>query len=159
MISIIAAVGRNMTIGCANRLPWRIPNDLQYFKRITMGHTVIMGRKTFESIGRPLPGRLNVVISRKEHFSSEGIVSVGSFESAMKFAGDDEAFVIGGASVYATAISHAKRMYITFIDQDFKGDSYFPYIHPDVWEKIMETKGVKDKENPVDYFFQVYDRK
>ncbi|HEX9060144.1 MAG TPA: dihydrofolate reductase [Clostridia bacterium] len=159
MISIIAAVGRDMVMGCANRLPWKLPNDLQYFKRTTMGHPVIMGRKTFESIGKPLSGRLNVVVSSKKHFFSKGLVTVDSLESAMYLVRDDEAFVIGGASVYSSAIGYAKRLYITYIDNDFKGDSYFPYIDPDVWEKTMETRGEKDKENPFDYFFQVYDRK
>ena len=120
-------MAKNRTIGLDNTLPWRIPADMQHFKRLTMGHHLIMGRKTFESIGRPLPGRRNIVITRNAEWAATGAERADSFESAMALAGDAERVcVIGGAEIYALALPHAHELQLTEIDADFEGDAFFP---------------------------------
>ena len=139
MISMIVAVARNGVIGHANDLIWHISEDLRRFKAITTGHPVIMGRKTFESIGRPLPGRTNVVISRNENFRPEGCLVVDSFEKAVAmFPPDEEAFVIGGAQVYAQALPIADRLYLTEID--YEGDTRFPDWDRSAWTLSSEHR-------------------
>ncbi|MCX7841889.1 MAG: type 3 dihydrofolate reductase [Clostridia bacterium] len=158
MISLIAAVARDNIIGKGNSLPWRLPADLAYFKKVTMGHKVIMGRKTFESIGKPLPGRSNVIISRDRDYKAEGCTIVNSIDEAERLCVDEEAFIIGGAQVYEMFIDRADRLYITFIDEAFDGDAYFPNIDPSVWRQVSKTKGEKDEKNPFDYYFIIYER-
>ena len=130
MISLIAAQGRNRVIGAANSLPWHIPEDLKYFKRVTQGHPVIMGRKTYESIGRLLPGRENRIVSRQRDYAVAGARTFGSVREACEAEcagpGADEIFVIGGAQIYAAALRFADRLYLTLIDYDFVGDVFFP---------------------------------
>ena len=141
MISMIVAVDRNGVIGHANDLIWHISEDLRRFKAITTGHPVIMGRKTFESIGRPLPGRTNVVISRNENFRPEGCLVVDSFEKAVAmFPPDEEAFVIGGAQVYAQALPIADRLYLTEIEADYEGDTRFPDWDRSAWTLSSEHR-------------------
>ena len=141
MISMIVAVARNGVIGHANDLIWHISEDLRRFKAITTGHPVIMGRKTFESIGRPLPGRTNVVISRNENFRPEGCLVVDSFEKAVAmFPPDEEAFVIGGAQVYAQALPIADRLYLTEIEADYEGDTRFPDWDRSAWTLSSEHR-------------------
>lgn len=141
MISMIVAVARNGVIGHANDLIWHISEDLRRFKAITTGHPVIMGRKTFESIGRPLPGRTNVVISRNENFRPEGCLVVDSFEKAVAmFPPDEEAFVIGGAQVYAQVLPIADRLYLTEIEADYEGDTRFPDWDRSAWTLSSEQR-------------------
>jgi dihydrofolate reductase len=127
MISLIVAHDKNRVIGYENKMPWHLPGDLQYFKEMTMGKPVIMGRKTFESIGRPLPGRRNIVITRNEHYNADGIEVVSSLDEALQLTKDaEETMVIGGEQILRLALPLADRLYITLIDAEFKGDTYFP---------------------------------
>lgn len=162
MISLIVAMGENRVIGNKNELPWHLPEDLKYFKRVTMGHPVIMGRKTFESIGRPLPGRKNIVISAQEDYVAEGCTVLHSIEEVLmlneKNPGE-EYFVIGGAEIYKALLPVADRLYITFIYEKFEGDTVFPPFKINEWELVSRQKGLKSEENPYDFEFLVYERK
>ena len=127
MISLIVAHDENRVIGYENAMPWHLPGDLQYFKKMTMGKPVIMGRKTFESIGRPLPGRRNIVITRNEAYNAESIEVVTSLEAAIVLAGDvEEIMIIGGEQIFTQSLPLADRLYITLINHTFTGDTYFP---------------------------------
>ncbi|MCX8129960.1 MAG: dihydrofolate reductase [Clostridia bacterium] len=158
MISLILAMDKNRTIGLENKLPWRLPADLAYFKKVTMGHAVIMGRKTFESIGKPLPGRRNIIISRNNSYTAEGCTVYNSVEEVVDSVGDEDVFVIGGANIYNEFINYAQRLYITLIEETFIGDAFFPEIDSAGWKLISKEKGIKDEKNPYDYCFMLYDR-
>ncbi len=131
-LSIIVAMTEDRVIGKDNRLPWRLPEDLKRFKKITMGHPIIMGRKTFDSLGRPLPGRTNIVLTRNPGFKHAGVHVARSLEDAVHFAetqeGGDEQFVIGGETIYRVALPLAKRLYLTLIHKKIAGDTYFPEV-------------------------------
>lgn len=161
MLSIIVAYDRNKTIGKDNRLPWRIPNDLAYFKRLTTGKTVVMGRKTFKSIGRPLPNRTNIVLSRDKDFEFEGVKKLDSLEKIVQLGQgtEDEMFIIGGDSIYKQALPFVQKLYITFIDENFDGDTFFPEFESSKWKLVSEEKGEKNEKNPYDYYFRVYELK
>lgn len=127
MISLIVAHDLNRVIGYENEMPWHLPSELQYFKKMTMGKPMIMGRKTFESIGRPLPGRRNIVITRNTNYSADGIEVVGSLDEALKLVQDvPEIMIIGGAQIFEQAMAIADKLYITLINYEFNGDTYFP---------------------------------
>jgi dihydrofolate reductase len=159
-ISIIAAMARNRIIGINNTLPWRLPADLQHFKQITMGKPVIMGRKTYESIGRPLPGRLNIVISQNQEYTVEGCQVVHSIDEAFAAASHyDEAMIIGGASFYNQALAYARRLYLTIIDEDFEGDARFPEYSADEWQEIDRIEGVVDAKNTHPHHFITLERR
>ncbi|MCX7176247.1 MAG: dihydrofolate reductase [Proteobacteria bacterium] len=137
-ITLIAAVAKNRVIGAGNALPWRLPEDLKRFKALTLGHPIVMGRKTWESLGRPLPGRTNIVISRAVAFTAPGANLVGSLDQALAAAaatGAEEVFVIGGADIYRQALPLAQRLQLTEIDQDFAGDVHFPAVDPALWRE------------------------
>jgi dihydrofolate reductase len=158
MISLIAAVSKNRVIGKENRLPWKLPNDLKYFKQITLGKTIVMGRKTFESIGRPLKGRRNVVLTRDLSWKHQGVEVIHSLEDIQKLC-CEEVMIIGGEELYKQIIDFADRLYITYIDHIFEGDAFFLEINFEVWKLIKREKGFKDEENKYDYYFEVYERK
>lgn len=143
ILTLIAAVARNGVIGMANRLPWQLPADLKHFKELTTGHTVIMGRKTWESLPakfRPLPGRYNIVVTRNDSFRAEGATVSTSLPDAIAAANGDEVFVIGGAELYKAALLLADRLQLTEIDATFEGDTWFPIIDPARWwETARET--------------------
>ena len=127
MISLIVAHDKNRVIGYENQMPWHLPGDLQYFKKVTMGKPVIMGRKTFESIGRPLPGRRNIIITRNPAYSAEGIEVVSSVDEALALVSDvEEIMIIGGEQIFTQCLPFADRLYITLIHHEFVGDTYFP---------------------------------
>ena len=158
-IVLIAAVARNGVIGRGGRLPWRMPADLARFKRLTLGHTVLMGRRTWESLGRPLRGRRNVVLTRDASFAEPGCEVVHSVEEGRALAdGGDELFVIGGASVYAAFLPFADRLLVTHIDADVPGDAVFPAIDPRAWRLVEETPGSVDAANPLPHRFVEYER-
>ncbi len=141
-VSLIAAVAANLVIGDRGRLPWRLPDDLARFKRLTLGHPVIMGRRTFESLGKPLVGRLNVVLSRDTSLSVPGCVIAHTVDEVMAGAGENrELFVIGGASVYELFLPLAARMYITHVEGAFPGDAYFPQVRWEEWRIVAEENG------------------
>ncbi len=158
-ISIIAAMARQRVIGLHNRLPWRLPADLSHFRRTTLGHAVIMGRKNYESIGRPLPQRLNIVLSSDPDYRAPGCRVVRSLAEALNAAGDDlEIFIIGGAQVYAQALPLAARMYLTLIDAEFEGDTWFPEYEEREWQEITRTEHAPDKDNPFPFSFLTLQR-
>ncbi len=159
MISLIAAMDENRLIGKNNDLPWRLPADLAYFKKITMGHVIVMGRKTFESIGKPLPGRENVIVTSQQDYKVEGASIVHSIEELLQLDEDSkEVFVIGGAHLYEQTLAHAHRLYLTEIQEQFEGDAYFPQIDERKWSVASKTEGIKDEKNPYIYYFTVYER-
>ena len=158
-VSIIAAMAHNRVIGIHNRLPWRLPADLKYFRRTTLGHTVIMGRKNYEAIGRPLPQRLNIVLSSDPGYHAPGCRVALSLAAALAAAGDDpEVFIIGGAQVYAQALPLAARMYLTLIDAEFAGDTWFPEYDEREWREIARTEHVPDADNPYRFSFLTLQR-
>jgi dihydrofolate reductase len=142
LVSLIAAMARNRVIGAGTRLPWHLPADLQRFKRLTMGAPVIMGRKTHESIGRALPGRRNIVITRRPGASWDGCEVAGSLDAALAAARDTpEVFVIGGAELYRLALPRADRLYLTLIDAEYPGDTLFPEFDPADWRETAREPG------------------
>lgn len=145
--SFVVAVARNGVIGHANGLPWRLPADLAFFKRITMSHPIVMGRKTYESIGKPLPGRTNIVVTRSPGFSAPGCVVVDSLAAAYRAAGDaKEVFVIGGAQIYEAALPDADRIYLTEVESEIDGDTWFPKIDRSEWiETELERHAPDDR--------------
>lgn len=156
---MIWAMGRNREIGKGLSLPWHIPEDLKHFKEVTSGKTVIMGLKTFESLGKALPKRRNLVLNFTK-FDLPGCEMVTSIEEALGLVkNEDEAFVIGGASIYRQFLQHAARLYITKIDHEFDADIFFPEIDLSGWRLVSERKGPKDEKNPFDYYFCIYERR
>jgi dihydrofolate reductase len=158
-ISLIAAVANNNVIGKDNQLIWHLPADLKHFKTITMGHTVVMGRKTYESMMKPLPGRTNVVITRQQNYHPEGVIIKPSLEDALKDLKVEEVFIIGGGEIFKQAMALANKIYLTQIHADFDGDAFFPEINPNEWIKTEEENHLKDEKNPYDYTYITYDRK
>jgi len=141
ILSVIVAVAENGVIGKDNRLPWHIPADLRYFKEITLGKPVIMGRKTYQSIGKPLPGRANLVVSRDPTWRAEGVLSATSLDDALdKLQGDAEIFVIGGASLFAEALRRAQRLYLTEVHRAYEGDVRFPAWNRHDWQEISRRR-------------------
>jgi dihydrofolate reductase len=163
-IALIVAAARNNTIGRANKLPWHIPQDLKYFKAVTMGKPIIMGRKTYESIGKPLPGRTNIVITRQPQWSADGVLVVPNLQAAFALAEEvgataatqaDETVVIGGAEVYRESLPYAERIYLTKISDDVEGDAFFPELSS-AWKVLEVTKGAAD--SALAYEFQILER-
>jgi dihydrofolate reductase len=149
-ISLIAVIAKNRGIGKNNQLLWHIPEDLQRFKKITLGHPVVMGRNTYESLGRPLPGRANIVIARETDYEASGAVTVRSIpealELAKKEAGGEEIFIIGGGQIYTQTIGLADRLYLTIVDQESEADTFFPAF--DEWQRIIEEEKITDTAIP-----------
>ena len=158
-ISLIVAVARNGVIGRGGTLPWRLPADLQHFKRVTMGSAVIMGRKTWESIGRPLPGRRNLVITRQSGYRAEGAEVFGSLDAALMATRGEPAFVIGGAELYAQALPHAGRLYVTRIEAEIAGDTLFPEVEERDWTMVEEIVRPADAQNGYEMRFQTLERR
>lgn len=161
MLSMIFANDRNYLIGKDNWIPWDIPNDLDYFKTMTTGKTIIMGRKTFESFGKPLPNRHHVVLTRNKDFQADGCVVFHQIEDVLDYIkqfSDQEVIVIGGSEIYQQFLNYADRLYITYIDTEFEGDTYLPKFDLSNWQLTSKEKGIKNEENPYDYYFLQYDR-
>jgi dihydrofolate reductase len=159
-LSIIVAMGRDRTIGKNNDLPWHLPNDLKYFRKKTMGKPIIMGRKTHESIGKALDGRLNVVVTRDRNYqAAEGCVVTHTVQETLQAVEEyDEAFVIGGAEIIQLFLQQADRLYLTYIDEDFSGDVFLPELREEDWKLVSIEPGVTDERNPYVYEFRVYER-
>jgi len=165
-LSLMWAMSRNRVIGRNNALPWHLPEDLKYFKRVTMGKPIIMGRKTWESIGRPLPGRSNIVITRQSDYRvPEGVKVVASLEEALRMAeniclieGGDEAVVIGGAEIYAAALPQAQRLYLTQVHAEVQGDAFFPEFDIMQWHELGREDFEAAGPNPHDYSFVILER-
>ena len=161
IVALLVAAADNDIIGRDGDLPWHLPLDLQWFKRLTTGHTIIMGRKTFDSIGKPLPNRRTVVLSRDATFrpAGGGVEVASTIEDAVALAGDDaEVFVVGGAAVYRLALPLAQRLYLTRIHADVPGDVAFPEWHPQEWRLVWEETHEADEDHAYPFTFQQYDR-
>ncbi|EAQ63511.1 dihydrofolate reductase [Marinomonas sp. MED121] len=167
MLSLIVAMAQNHVIGINNSLPWHLPNDLKYFKKVTMGKPIIMGRKTYESIGKPLPGRRNIVITRQDAYTGVGendaIDVVSSLDQAIDLGesialveGHEEVMVIGGAEIYKQALLKADRLYITHVLADVEGDAYFPQVDWTLYEEVGHEAFAASGHNPYDYRFSIY---
>ena len=163
LLSLIVALSRNGVIGVGNQLPWHLPEDLKYFKSETLGKPIIMGRKTFESIGKPLPGRTNIVITRDPQWCAPGVNVVHGLNEALEIAatvctesGVEEVMVIGGEQIYRLALPSADRLYLTEVDVEIKGDAFFPDINTSEWEKEKEI--VPQEAGDLPYRFVVLDR-
>lgn len=161
-LALIAAVADNNAIGINNKMPWHLPDDLRYFKSVTMGKAIIMGRKTFDSLGRPLPGRINIVITRNPSWRHEGVRVVHTLDEALLLAETlscaDEVMVIGGEQIYRQAIDRADRLYLTRVYQSFDGDAFFPSIIPEQWQETSCCKVEPEEHQPLGYSFLVLDR-
>ncbi|KAK73224.1 dihydrofolate reductase [Bordetella holmesii 04P3421] len=153
---LVVAYARNRVIGRDNALPWRLPGDLAHFKRTTLGHPIVMGRNTWESLGRPLPGRQNIVISRNPAYRAEGAVVVPDLQAALDAAQAEDVYVIGGAQIYAQAIPLASRIIATEIQADVPGDAWFPLLPGHAWKET--SRAAQPEENGYRYDFVVYDR-
>ncbi|MCK5893497.1 MAG: dihydrofolate reductase [Endozoicomonadaceae bacterium] len=165
-LAMIAALAENNTIGINNKLPWHLPGDLLYFKAITMGKPVIMGRKTFDSLGKPLSGRTNIVITRDGEYQREGVSIVYSLEEAMILAEDialingyEEAMVIGGEQIYRKALPLADRLYLTRIHRSVEGDAFFPKLEPSEWKEVACEDRVVEGEDALAYSYLILDRR
>ncbi|KAA1189712.1 dihydrofolate reductase [Pseudohalioglobus sediminis] len=165
VVAVIVAVADNGVIGRDNALPWHLPEDLRYFKRVTMGKPLLMGRKTYESIGRPLPGRTNIVITRDPAWQAPGVQVVHSLDDAMALGAEvaqrddvDEMMVIGGAEIYAAVIPQARRLYLTRVHASVAGDAVLPEVDWSVWCKVSSERHAAGGDNPYDYSFEVYER-
>lgn len=159
-ITLIWAMARGGVIGKDNKLPWRLPADLAFFKAQTLGKTMLMGRKTWESIGsKPLPGRCNVVLTMDEHYEAVGAETVHSIDDALRLQqGDEELMVIGGAGIFKHFLSYADKLLVTFIDEDVEGDVTFPELDWSQFKVTDEVQGVRDEKNPYDFRFVTYER-
>lgn len=157
-ISLISALAQNRTIGIDNTLPWRLPEDLRHFKALTLGHHILMGRKTYESIGKPLPGRTTVIITRGNYAAPEGVKIAHSLQEAIAICGaDEEIFFVGGAQLYAQALPLADRLYLTEIQAEVEGDAWFPDYDRAQWREISRDRRT-DEAAGLEYHFVVYDR-
>ena len=163
-ISIIAAVADNFAIGKLGKLPWHLPADLKHFKFLTMGQTIVMGRKTYESIGRPLPGRANIIVTRQTGYEVPGAIVVNTIDDALLICErtgsiNGENFIIGGEELYRQTLKICQRIYITEIQRDFEGDVFFPEFDPNEWEETQRDRHISENDTNLEYHFVVLDRK
>lgn len=159
MITIIAAIANNNALGMDNKLIWHLPEDLKRFKRVTNGHHVIMGRKTFESLGKPLPNRTSIIITRNKNYKAENCLVVNSLNEALKNAKSDlNPYILGGAEIYNLAMPIADKLDLTIIHHEFKADAFFPEIDPSIWEEKSRENFKADDINKYDYSFVTYEK-
>lgn len=163
---MIAAIGENLVIGADGTLPWRLPTDFAHFKRSTLGKPIVMGRKTFESIGKPLPGRTNIVVSRQAGYQPDGVLVINELAAALDHArsiadadGADEAMVIGGASIYKQAMPYSERLYITHVALSPAGDAVFPAIDPRLWREVESLDIRPHEKDSADFCVKIYQRR
>jgi dihydrofolate reductase len=164
MVTIIAAMGKNREIGFKGNLPWNLPAELNHFREVTRGCPVVMGRRTHEAIGRVLPGRKNIIVTRDNNYHVEGCITVNTIEDALAAARDDgndgsEIFIIGGAEIYKLALPYAQKMILTFVDANPEADTYFPEFNEDEWRETKSQSHQKDVENIYDFTIKTYERK
>ncbi len=158
-IVAILAMSENRVIGCHNKLPWHMPADLQHFKSLTLDKPILMGRKTFESIGRPLPGRCNIVITRDPGFQAPGCVVVNSIEGALDAASySNDIFIIGGALLFEHMLPRTQRIFMTVIHHEFEGDAFFPELNMTDWQEQSRERHQADEKNPYAYSFITLDK-
>lgn len=159
MLTIIAAIAENNALGKDNQLIWHLPADLRRFKKVTQGHAVIMGRKTFESLGKPLPNRTNIIITKQKDYQKEDCIVVNSLEEALQCTKDDNnPFILGGAQIYRQALDFADVLDLTIVHHEFDADAYFPEIDKNTWTEVSREHHLKDEQNPYDYSFVKYEK-
>jgi dihydrofolate reductase len=159
MLSAIVAMDRNRVIGFQNQMPWHLPADLKHFKNITMGHPIIMGRNTYDSLGKPLPGRNNIVITRRPLVAPAEILQVANVTDALKAAEQtDEIFIIGGQQIFEQTLEQVQRIYLTRIEHEFSGDRYFPELNEQTWKVISSENHAPDERNVYPYTFLIMER-
>lgn len=162
IISQIAAASTNNVIGKNNQLPWHMPNDMAYFKKKTLGHHIVTGRRNYEAEGKALPGRINIVLTRNEKFQlADGIV-VHTLDEAVeiaKKAGEKELFIVGGEEIYRLAMNITDRIYLTRIHAEIEGDTFFPKLNSDLWKQVSIIRNYKDDKNPYDYDYLIFERR
>jgi dihydrofolate reductase len=158
-LSIIVAMDNNALIGNNNALPWHLPADLIYFKKQTLNKTVLMGRKTYESIGKPLPNRRNIIISRNKNFNAQGCEVVHTIKEALEITKNEATFLIGGANLYTQMLPLVNKLYITYVEGDFKGDAYFPDFKQSDFIKTSKKSYLPDEKNPHSYHFIILEKK
>jgi dihydrofolate reductase len=159
LISLVVAMARNQVIGRDNALPWRLPEDLKHFKAVTWGKPVLMGRRTFESIGKPLPGRTNLVLTRDDHWQAEGTTVIHSIDEALAtVSGVPELAGIGGAEIFRLLLPLAGRIYLTRVQADIAGDTLFPSLDYSQWKEVERREALADERNPYDMTFVTLDR-
>ncbi|MDQ0298391.1 dihydrofolate reductase [Salibacterium salarium] len=162
IISFVAAMDEKRVIGADNKMPWYLPNDLKHFKKVTHGNPIVMGRKTFESIGKPLPGRRNIIITSDVDYKAQGcevLHSVEDIQSLQTEPSEEEIFVIGGATIFEQTFALASKMYLTIIHDTFSGDTYFPAWNEEEWKKLEEVEGTMDEKNNHPHTFLTLERK
>jgi len=160
ILSMIVAASENNAIGKYNELLWHLPKDLKYFKEVTSGHCIIMGRKTFDSIGKPLPKRRNIVITRREEFEVEGVEVANDIEAAIDMVGEDqEPFIVGGGTIYEQALDYVNRVYLTRVHAHVNGDTFFPELDLNEWQRVLHESHKKDAKHAYDFSFEVWERK
>lgn len=159
-LSAVVAMSENRVIGKNNQLPWRLPADLKHFKTITSGSPIVMGRKTYESIGRPLPNRTNIILTRNQHFHAPGCLVVSSLNEALSLVPSSakEIFIIGGAEIYQQLLAHIQRIYLTIVHHEFEGDAYFPELNMKEWHEIERIHHQQDQNNHYAYSFVILER-
>ncbi len=160
MITIIAALARNNALGKNNKLIWHLPADLKRFKEVTHGHHIIMGRKTFESLGKPLPNRTTIIITRNKNFQAENCIVVNSLHEALEKAkADDSPYILGGAEIYKQAMIMADQLDLTFVHHEFEADAFFPVVDKSIWQEISREDFKSDEKNKFDYSFVKFKKK
>lgn len=159
-VSLIVAMDKNRVIGKENDIPWRIPNDWEYVKNTTKGHPIILGRKNLESIGRALPDRRNIILTRDKGFTFNGCEIAHSIEDVFKLCKkEEEIFIFGGEQIYYLFLPYVEKMYITKIHHEFEGDTFFPELNYEEWNEVSVKKGIMNDKNPYNYYFHVFERK
>ena len=158
-VSLIVAMAKNRVIGAGNRIPWHLPNELRLFKSLTMGHHIVMGRKTYESINRLLPGRTTVIVTRQRDYAVPGAIVVHSVKEALDTCqGDEECFVIGGADLFRETLPLADRIHLTVVDAEPEGDTFMPDFDVSAWQEISSQRFPADDKHAYSYRYSVYDR-
>lgn len=160
-VSMIVAMSQNRVIGKNNQLPWHLPADLKHFKHLTMGHPIIMGRKTYESIGKPLPGRDNIILTHDTNFEAPGCIVVTSIDEAIESADleeQKEIFIIGGAGIYQQLLARTERIYLTLVHHHFDGDTFFPELDKKTWLEKQSVNHLADEANVYPYSFLIYEK-
>ncbi len=161
IISLVVAASNNNAIGKSNKLLWRLPNDMRYFKNVTWGMPVVMGRKTFESLGKALPGRKNIVLTKKTGWKADSVIPVASFDDAVFLVKEmdvKEMMVIGGGEIYASVFDKASRIHMTRVDSEFEADTFFPVIDTRIWELVSQKNYESDAKHAYNYSFQVWEK-
>ncbi len=157
MIHLVACMASNRVIGKDNELIWRLPEDLKHFKKVTSGNSIVMGRKTYESIGRPLPNRANYIITRDKHYKVEGCITLNSIDEVFEL-DEENLFIIGGSEIYKIFLPYTDKIHLTEIEDEFEGDAFFPEFDKTIWKETSKEKGIKNEKNPYDYYFYTYEK-